>query len=35
MKQYLYLLLLATLIIVGGGKKSANEVEQELAQRVQ
>ena len=35
MKQYLYLLLLATLIIVGGGKISANEVEQELAQRVQ
>ena len=35
MKQYLYLLLLATLVIVGGGRISAAEVEQELAQRVQ
>ena len=35
MKQYLYLLLLATLVIVGGGRISAAEIEQELAQRVQ
>lgn len=35
MKQYLYLLLLATLVIVGSGKISAAEIEQELAQRVQ
>ena len=35
MKQYLYLLLLITFAFAGGANAQANDVEQELAQRVQ